>query len=178
MIGAEAALLLLEEMKSMPDACGVSPDIFTYTTVISGVARAEVRLNSRQLDPRALGKKIGCCIHLYSNRSNRPPPYLLSNIALESPFVANNRLLGCLGNPQDARRSGRHTKRWWPKLGTPTGSEEVDSGRRLTSTALCSQLYLEAVQRGVQVNGKICNAVMVGFGADLTVSGSKSPNNC
>lgn len=46
MIGAEAALVLLEEMKSMPDACGVSPDIFTYTTVISGVARAEVRLNS------------------------------------------------------------------------------------------------------------------------------------
>ena len=53
MIGAEAALLLLEEMKSMPVACGVSPDIVTYTTVISGVARAEVRLNSNQLDPRA-----------------------------------------------------------------------------------------------------------------------------
>lgn len=41
-IGAEAALLLLEEMKTLPDACGVSPDIFTYTTVISGVTRAEV----------------------------------------------------------------------------------------------------------------------------------------
>lgn len=46
MIGAEAALLLLEEMKMLPNAAGVSPDIFTYTTVISGVARAEVRLNS------------------------------------------------------------------------------------------------------------------------------------
>lgn len=45
MIGAEAALLLLEEMKMSPNATGVSPDIFTYTTVISGVARAEVRLN-------------------------------------------------------------------------------------------------------------------------------------
>lgn len=37
-IGAEAALLLLEEMK----ASGTVPDIFTYTTVISGMARAEV----------------------------------------------------------------------------------------------------------------------------------------
>lgn len=52
MIGAEAALLLLEEMKSMPDASGVSPDIVTYTTVISGVARAEVSLNSQQLNTR------------------------------------------------------------------------------------------------------------------------------
>ncbi len=42
MIGAEAALLLLEEMKMLPAASGVSPDVFTYTTVISGVARAEV----------------------------------------------------------------------------------------------------------------------------------------
>lgn len=41
-IGAEAALLLLEEMKILPSASGVSPDIFTYTTVISGIARAEV----------------------------------------------------------------------------------------------------------------------------------------
>lgn len=41
--GAEAALLLLEEMKMVADSTA-SPDIFTYTTVISGVVRAEVRL--------------------------------------------------------------------------------------------------------------------------------------
>lgn len=48
MIGAEAALLLLEEMKMLPSAAGVSPDIFTYTTVISGVARAEVSVKSHE----------------------------------------------------------------------------------------------------------------------------------
>lgn len=63
MIGAEAALLVLEEMKSMPDSCGVSPDIVTYTTVISGVARAEVRLNSQQLDVRVHMQEDGA-LHL------------------------------------------------------------------------------------------------------------------
>lgn len=48
-IGAEAALLLLEEMKTLPGACGVSPDIFTYTTVISGVTRAEVSWHRRHV---------------------------------------------------------------------------------------------------------------------------------
>lgn len=41
----------------------------------------------------------------------------------------------------------------------------------MSSTALCNQLYVEAVERGIQVNGKICSAVMVGFGADVVVSG-------
>ena len=41
-IGAEAALLLLEEMKVSAADSGAVPDIFTYTTVISGMARAEV----------------------------------------------------------------------------------------------------------------------------------------
>lgn len=40
-IGAEAALLLLEEMKMSATDSGAVPDIFTYTTVISGMARAE-----------------------------------------------------------------------------------------------------------------------------------------
>lgn len=40
-IGAEAALLLLEEMKVSAGDSGAVPDIFTYTTVISGMARAE-----------------------------------------------------------------------------------------------------------------------------------------
>lgn len=45
LIGAEAALVLLEEMKlSGNNGLRATPDIFTYTTVISGVARAEVRL--------------------------------------------------------------------------------------------------------------------------------------
>ncbi|CAM9296218.1 unnamed protein product [Ectocarpus sp. 4 AP-2014] len=112
-IGAEAALLLLEEMKTLPDACGVSPDIFTYTTVISGVTRAE-----------------------------------------------------------DARRAGRHTKQWW---GTPRsgpgykGIRAADGGsEQVSSTELCTQLYMEATERGIHLNGKICNAVLVGFGADLT----------
>lgn len=45
LIGVEAALVLLEEMK-LPGNNGLraTPDIFTYTTVISGVVRAEVRL--------------------------------------------------------------------------------------------------------------------------------------
>lgn len=62
MIGAEAALLLLEEMESMPDTSGVAPDIFTYTTVISGVARAEVSLNSLNSSTQTLrrvGKSYG-----------------------------------------------------------------------------------------------------------------------
>ncbi|CAM9143566.1 unnamed protein product [Scytosiphon promiscuus] len=112
-IGAEAALLLLEEMKTLPAASGVSPDIFTYTTVISGIARAE-----------------------------------------------------------DARRSGRHTKIFWP-----TPESQAESGgvhktdgeaEHASSTALCNHLFVEAVKRGIPINGKICNAVMVGFGADLT----------
>lgn len=41
LIGADAALLLLEEMKKSRGS-EASPDIFTYTTVITGVARAEV----------------------------------------------------------------------------------------------------------------------------------------
>lgn len=39
----------------------------------------------------------------------------------------------------------------------------------VSSTALCNHLYMEAVGKGIPINGKICNAVMVGFGADLTV---------
>lgn len=39
-IGAEAALVMLEEMKTR--ASLTAPDTFTYTTVISGVVRAEV----------------------------------------------------------------------------------------------------------------------------------------
>lgn len=93
------------------------------------------------------------------------------HVVFTLPLWPINRLRR-YGNLQDARRSGRHTKQWWLKPGTRCGSEEEDSGHCLTSTALCNHLYLEAVQRGVQVNGKICNAVMVGFGADLTVSGS------
>lgn len=42
LIGAEAALLLLKEMKGLGTGSGATPDIFTYTTVISGVVRAEV----------------------------------------------------------------------------------------------------------------------------------------
>ncbi|CAM9131809.1 unnamed protein product [Ectocarpus sp. 12 AP-2014] len=112
-IGAEAALLLLEEMKTLPDACGVSPDIFTYTTVISGVTRAE-----------------------------------------------------------DARRAGRHMKQWWwtPRSGPGyQGIRAADGGsEQVSSTELCTQLYMEATERGIHLNGKICNAVLVGFGADLT----------
>ena len=46
--GAKAALLLLDEMKRKISADGSenAPDIFTYTTVISGVVRAEVSLCS------------------------------------------------------------------------------------------------------------------------------------
>ncbi|CAM9125160.1 unnamed protein product [Ectocarpus fasciculatus] len=115
-IGAEAALLLLEEMKTLPDACGVSPDIFTYTTVISGITRAE-----------------------------------------------------------DARRAGRHVKQWWrtPRSGAGyqgyEGVRAADGGEeQVSSTELCTQLYVEATERGIHLNGKICNAVLVGFGADLT----------
>lgn len=39
-IGAEASLILLEDMKTR--ASLTAPDTFTYTTVISGVVRAEV----------------------------------------------------------------------------------------------------------------------------------------
>lgn len=47
----------------------------------------------------------------------------------------------------------------------------VDDGPGLvSSTEMCKQLYTEAVDRGIRVNGKLCNAVMVGFGSDLTVS--------
>lgn len=40
-IGAEAALLLLQDMKVSAADSGAVPDVFTYTTVISGMARAE-----------------------------------------------------------------------------------------------------------------------------------------
>lgn len=90
-------------------------------------------------------------------------------------FQAVLTILECFGiHTQDARRSRRLTKKWWHKPRRQTGSEEVEDlpvgAECLTSTALCNHLYLEAIQRGVQVNGKICNAVMVGFGSDLKVS--------
>lgn len=68
MIGAEAALLLLEEMKMLPNVAGVSPDIFTYTTVISGVARAEVSLNSNGRVGHGMHRSIGKHIYLYPPR--------------------------------------------------------------------------------------------------------------
>lgn len=40
----------------------------------------------------------------------------------------------------------------------------------MSSAEMCKQLYTEAVDRGIRINGKLCNAVMVGFGSDLTVS--------
>lgn len=51
------------------------------------------------------------------------------------------------------------------------GRDSVDgSSGFVSSTEMCKQLYTEAVDRGIRVNGKLCNAVMVGFGSDLTVS--------
>lgn len=58
--------------------------------------------------------------------------------------------------------------------GSPTcseGGDSVNGGPGLISSAeMCKQLYMEAVDRGIRINGKLCNAVMVGFGSDLTVS--------
>lgn len=34
---------MLEEMKELAKTTGPAPDVFTYTTVMAGVARAEVR---------------------------------------------------------------------------------------------------------------------------------------
>ncbi len=90
------------------------------------------------------------------------------------PSCATTFLIVLESLTQDARRSGRHTKKWWHTPTSQTGSEEVKGitggAECLTSTALCNNLYLEAIQRGVQVNGKICNAVMVGYGSNLKVS--------
>lgn len=66
-IGAEAALLLLEEMKMLPAASGVSPDVFTYTTVISGVARAEVRAkHTGQFGNKRQKRQVWRCVSLLS----------------------------------------------------------------------------------------------------------------
>lgn len=76
---------------------------------------------------------------------------------------------------QDARRSGRDVKEFWRVPGSQpcsNGGDSVTGGPGLvSSTEMCKQLYTEAVDRGIRVNGKLCNAVMVGFGSDLTVSG-------
>lgn len=51
------------------------------------------------------------------------------------------------------------------------GGDSVNGAPGLvSSTEMCKQLYIEAVDRGIRINGKLCNAVMVGFGSDLTVS--------
>lgn len=53
------------------------------------------------------------------------------------------------------------------------GVEAVDGDTEFVSSReLCTQLYTEAVERGIRVNGKLCNAALLGFGSDLTVSGS------
>lgn len=75
---------------------------------------------------------------------------------------------------QDARRSGYHGKKWW-RAGRNPSSERVDAADSgagfVSSTEMCKQLYVEAVERGVPINGKICSAVILGFGSDLAVSG-------
>lgn len=47
--GADAALLLLEDMKMGAYGEAVAPDVFTYTTVIMGIARAAVRSQKRKM---------------------------------------------------------------------------------------------------------------------------------
>lgn len=75
---------------------------------------------------------------------------------------------------QDSWRSRGRGRKWWRKLdGKPAleGREVVNSDASAVSSAeLCQQLFMEAAERGVGINGKICNAVMLGFGSDLAVS--------
>lgn len=50
-----------------------------------------------------------------------------------------------------------------------TGAEA--NGGSTSCTERCKQLYFEAEERGIIINGKICNAVLLGFGSDLEVIG-------
>lgn len=45
----------------------------------------------------------------------------------------------------------------------------ADSAGYISSGDMCQRLFMEALTRGIGVNGKICNAVLSGFGSDLEV---------
>lgn len=73
---------------------------------------------------------------------------------------------------QDAQVSRGQGERLWPQGTDWVDGEDLsgESGRDLMSSSeKCKQLYFEAVKRGISINGKICNAVMLGFGSDLQV---------
>lgn len=76
---------------------------------------------------------------------------------------------------QDALRSQGRGRKWWRKPDGESfleGHELVNSDASpVSSRELCQKLFLEAAERGVRINGKICSAVMLGFGSDLAVSG-------
>lgn len=39
----------------------------------------------------------------------------------------------------------------------------------MTPSERCQELFFEAIERDIDINGKLCNAVMLGFGSDLQV---------
>lgn len=79
---------------------------------------------------------------------------------------------------QDAHRSLGFGPRSWrrlkhesrnPSVGVEDDIEDDSNKVFVSSSERCKQLYLEAMDRGVKINGKICSAVMLGFGCDLAV---------
>lgn len=48
-VGVDAALLLLEEMKTGVHGLDAAPDVFTYTTIMVGIARAMVSMANRTM---------------------------------------------------------------------------------------------------------------------------------
>ena len=62
---------------------------------------------------------------------------------------------------------------WWQAPRNPAESNHVEvvacSDGYISSANMCQRLYVEALARGIEVNGKICNAALLGFGSDITV---------
>lgn len=81
---------------------------------------------------------------------------------------------------QDGRRVQGQGATWWRvprntntniRAKLDQADAPADSTGYISSGDMCQRLFMEALTRGVGINGKICNAVLSGFGSDLEVRG-------
>lgn len=83
---------------------------------------------------------------------------------------------------QDARTLKGLRPRSWHALDCESlstrGGVQDETKVFVSVSRRCQQLYMEAVDRGIQINGKICSAVMLGFGSDLSVRIALGPVSC
>lgn len=180
--GADAALVLLDEMKYLGNGSQAPPDIFTYTTLISGVARAQVSPNYYVLYIHLMTRSVLALVSklddysasgMFKSCTPLPPVCQVSARFSAVVWLELRAKYPRRSSVQDAELARGSGPKSWLRL----HDEQCDEGegvadtprRTVSSSERCKQLFLEAMMRGVRINGKICNAVMVGFGSDLSV---------